>query len=276
MILVTGAGGKTGRAVLEALQTQSAPTRALLHRPQPVPASETLLGNMADQATIPAALAGVEAVYFIAPNMHPHEYDVACEWLSAAKTAGVGRFIYHSVLFPQIEAMPHHWQKLRIEEALIRSGLDFTILQPASYMQNILPYLDGMRQHGEYHVPYSVSAPFSPVDLEDIAAAAAKVLLEAGHQGASYQLAGPETLSSAEMAAQVAAYIGRLVAAAEQPLDAWRAANADMPNYTRDTLAAMFAYYDAHGFVASSFTLAGLLGRAPHSFKEFLEREVEQ
>src|SRR5690606_35992671 len=108
--------------------------------------------------TILDALAGVEAVYFIAPNMHPHEYDIACEWLAAAKTAGVSRFVYHSVLFPQIEAMPHHWQKLRVEEALIRSGLDFTILQPASYMQNILPDLDGMRQYGEYRVPYSVSA----------------------------------------------------------------------------------------------------------------------
>jgi len=275
MILVTGAGGKTGRAVLTALQAAGAATRALVRREQPLPANEVQQGNMADPATISTALAGVDTLYFIAPNMFPSEAELGAIWITAAKAAGVRRLVYHSVLFPQIEAMPHHWQKLRVEEALIQSGLEFTILQPSSYMQNILPYLDAMRKHGEYCVPYSVSAPFSPVDLDDVAAAAATVLLEPGHSGAIYQLAGPETLSSAEMAAQVAARIGRPVAAVQQPLAEWQAANAQLPAYARDTLAAMFTYYDAHGFAASSFTLAGLLDRAPGSFRAFLKREVK-
>lgn len=276
MILVTGASGKTGRAVLAALRARGAATRSLVRRPQPLPADEVLEGDMASPATMATALAGVQALYFIAPNVHPQEAELGAAWIAAAKTAGVRRFVYHSVLFPQIEAMPHHWQKLRVEEALIQSDLDFTILQPASYMQNILPYIATMREHGEYRVPYSVEAEFSPVDLEDVAAVAARVLLEPGHTGAIYQLVGPDVMSSAGMAQHAAGQLGRPVAAAQQPLAEWLATNPHLSAYTRDSLAAMFAYYDAHGFAASSFTLAGLLGRQTTRFADFLIREVLQ
>lgn len=275
MILVTGAGGKTGRAVLSALQARGAATRALLRTPQPTQASESMQGSLEDQVTMAAALASVDALYFIMPNVHPQEQAIGAAWVAAAKAAGVRRFVYHSVLYPQIEAMPHHWQKLRVEEALIQSGLDFTILQPASYMQNILPYIASMREHGEYRVPYSPTAAFSPVDLEDVAAVAARTLLEPGHTGAVYQLAGPDVLNSAEMAQLAAKQLRRHVTTAQQPLADWQAANAHLPTYTRDTLAAMFAYYDAHGFVASSFALAHLLEREPTRFADFLAREVD-
>jgi len=275
MILVTGASGKTGRAVLAALQAEGAPTRALARSEQPLPADEVLQGDMADSAVMAAALAGAQAVYFIAPNMHPTEAALGADWIAAAKAAGVRRFIYHSVLFPQIEIMPHHWQKLRVEEALIQSGLEFTILQPASYMQNILPYIASMHEHGEYRVPYSVDAKFSPVDLEDVATAAARVLQQPGHIGAINQLAGPDVLSSTEMAQYAAQHLGRQVTAVQQPLADWQAANAHLPTYTRGTLAAMFTYYDVYGFAASSFALAHLLEREPTHFADFLAREVD-
>lgn len=274
MILVTGANGKTGRAVLAVLQTKGAATRALVRGEQAPPTSEVQRGDMTNPATIHTALAGIDALYFIAPNVHPHEFELGTAWIAAAKAAGVRRFVYHSVLYPQIEAMPHHWQKLRVEEVLIQSGLDFTILQPASYMQNLLPYLPAMRERGEYRVPYSVQAIFSPIDLADVAAAAACVLLEHGHNGAQYALAGPQHLSSAQMAEQASQHLGQPVAAVQQPLADWQAANLHLPAYPRDTLSAMFAYYDRHGFATSSFTLESLLDRAPISFMEFLQREL--
>lgn len=274
MILVTGAGGKTGRAILNALHAHGVPTRALLRTAQDTSANEIVVGDLAIADTIATAVHGIDALYLMLPNMYAQEQHAAAAWLQAAKAAGVRRIIYHSVLFPQIEAMPHHWQKLRVEEALIRSGLDFTILQPASYMQNILPYITSMREHGEYRVPYSPTAAFSPVDLEDVAAVAARALLEPGHTGAVYQLAGPDVLNSTEMAQQTAQQLGRQVTAVQQSLADWQAANAHLPTYTRDTLAAMFAYYDVHGFAASSFTLAHLLEREATHFAAFLAREA--
>ena len=81
--------------------------------------------------------------------------------------------------------MTHHWNKLRVEETLFESGLSYTILQPASYMQNVLGGWQAIVEHGVYAAPYSVETRMSMVDLEDIAEATAVVLTEPGHLGAT-------------------------------------------------------------------------------------------
>ncbi len=282
MILVTGAAGKTGQAVLRALQAIGAPARGLVRSPQQATAvtafgAEPAVVDMQDAAALAAAMRGASAVYLICPNVHPAELEIGKVAIDAAKNAGVGRFVYHSVLYPQIKVMPHHWLKLRVEEQLIASGLDFTILQPASYMQNLLPYLNAIREVGEYRVPYSVGAIFTPVDLHDVAEAAAKVLTTQQHSRAIYALAGSQKLSSADMAriAGDAFSVGAM--AVEQRVEDWQAiARANkLDEYAIDTLSKMFAYYDKHGFAASSFTLEALLGRSPTSFEEFLRRELQ-
>lgn len=280
MILVTGAAGKTGQAVLRALANKGAETRALIHRPEQeatarnASAKEVVIGDLSDRAAIAQALTNVEAIYFICPNVHLHEFEMGNLWIGAAKAAGVERFVYHSVLFPQIEAMPHHWQKLRVEETLIGSGLNFTILQPASYMQNILPYWVEISQKGKYRFPYSVKSRFSPVDLDDVATAAATVLTQSGHAGSIYQLAGPEVLSSVDMSAQISKELGRNVQVERLSLIEWKE-TAKGSEYVLEALSKMFAYYDKHGFWVSSRTLANLLGRTPTSFAEFL-RQLEK
>ncbi len=277
MILVTGAAGKTGQAVLHALANKGAATRAYIHRPQQeeiartAGAKEIAIGDLADRDAIALALTNIEGIYFICPNVHPDELQMGKAWISAAKTLGVPRFVYHSVLFPQIEAMPHHWQKLYVEEELIQSGLDFTILQPASYMQNIIPYWQEIVSKGKYRIPYSVESHFSPVDLKDIAEAASTVLLENSHSGAIYQLAGPEVLNSMGIASQMEKRLGRPVQAESQaPLER-KKSDKRSSDYEHDSLSQMFAYYDQHGFWSRSQTLENLLGRRPTSFATFLE-----
>jgi hypothetical protein len=72
----------------------------------------------------------VQAIYHICPNVSRDEVAYARAVAAAARTHGVKRFVYHSVLHPQIEAMPHHWQKMRVEEMLFVAGFDLTVLQP--------------------------------------------------------------------------------------------------------------------------------------------------
>jgi uncharacterized protein YbjT (DUF2867 family) len=142
MILVTGAGGKTGVAALKALVARGAVVRALVrshsHRAtlNAIGVHDIVVGEMDDPRAWSQAVGGTNAVYHICPNMSPHELPFARALVAAAVTHDIGRLVYHSVLHPQIEAMPHHWAKLRVEEMLLRSGLDITILQPAAYMQN--------------------------------------------------------------------------------------------------------------------------------------------
>ncbi|MEN8173786.1 MAG: NmrA family NAD(P)-binding protein, partial [Chloroflexota bacterium] len=159
MILVTGAAGKTGRAVIQALIELKQPVRAFIFRPDQKPLLEKIgvrdfvVGDLRARSKIDLALKGVQAVYHICPNMQPDEVSIGKTMLDAAGDAGVGRFVYHSVLHPQIEAMPHHWHKLRVEEMLCESRLSWTILQPAAYMSNIFTQWEQIMAQGVYAVP---------------------------------------------------------------------------------------------------------------------------
>jgi NAD(P)H dehydrogenase (quinone) len=196
MILVTGAAGKTGKAVIRAVAARGGEVRALVRRTAQAAevvaagACEAAVGAFDDPAALAHAASGATAIYHICPNVSPHEMSYAKAVVAAATAAGVRRFVYHSVLHPQIEAMPHHWAKLRVEEMLLASGLDVTVLQPTAYMQNVLAGWRSIAEQGVYRVPYPVETRISLVDLRDVAAAAALVLTEPGHAGATYALVG--------------------------------------------------------------------------------------
>ncbi len=282
MILVTGAAGKTGLALIHALQQRQASMRALVYRPQQAADLRQLgvrdieIGNMAEASTYARAAHGASAVYHICPNMHPDEVAIGKTAIDAAREAGCKRFVYHSVLHPQTESMLHHWNKLQVEARLFESGLEFTILQPGPYMQNLLAGWDTIRNEGIFEVPYSTSARFSLVDLRDVAEAAAVVLTQPGHEGATYELCGPERLSSLDAAEAFAWNLGRPVQAKSLALPEWRrrAESSGLSAYALSTLQSMFRYYDQHGLWGGSRVLTSLLGRQPVPFAAFLERHV--
>jgi NAD(P)H dehydrogenase (quinone) len=284
LILIIGAAGKTGQAVIRALATQGRPVRALVHRPDQVGlvrelgAQNAVVGDLRDGAVVDRAARGARAVYHICPNMSPDEISIGETAIAAASNGGVERFVYHSVLHPQTEAMPHHWQKLRVEEKLFESGLQYTILQPAAYMQNVLAHWDRITGEGVYPVPYALDTQLGMVDLEDVAAVAAKVLTERGHAGATYELAGVEVLSQTEIAALLGNQLGRPVRAHAVPLAEWEkgARAAGLGAYPIETLLRMFRYYERHGFWGNPHVLNWLLNRPPTTFEAFLARTIQE
>lgn len=284
-ILVTGAGGKTGQMVLRALAARgTAVLHTLVHRPEQIEAARqagaasVTVGDMRDTAVWPTITQTIDAIYHICPNMHPAEVEIGRLAIAAAQVNGVRHFVYHSVLHPQVEVMPHHWHKLRVEEMLFASGLAFTILQPAAYMQNVLASWHNILSDGIYRVPYPVGTRFSLVDLADVAAVAAIVLTEPGHNGAIYELAGPEILTPAVMAVEMAGVLGREVTAVSQPLDEWQtqAQAAGLDPYAIATLRQMFDYYARHGFWGNGNVLRWLLGREPATFARFAQNMIER
>ena len=214
MILVTGAAGKTGKVVINALARKGAGVRALVRNPDhagaltALGAAEVAVGNFNDADALATATAGVRAIYHICPNVTRDEVPYARAVAAAARASGVTRFVYHSVLHPQIEAMPHHWQKMRTEEMLFAADFELTVLQPTAYMQNILGAWRGVVDDGVYRVPYPVGTRLSLIDLDDLAEAAALVLTQDGHAGATYELAGTAPLSQTEVAAAIGACAG--------------------------------------------------------------------
>jgi NAD(P)H dehydrogenase (quinone) len=279
-ILVTGAAGKTGKAVIRALVRRGAPVRAFIRNSaheaalKAIGVGETVTGEMGDAQAVSRAVRGADAIYHICPNMSPHEVAFAKALIAAATNLGVPRLVYHSVLHPQIEAMPHHWNKLRVEEMLFRSTLDFTILQPAAYMQNSLAEWDRMVTEGIYRVPYPVETQLSLVDLDDVAEAAALVLTNSGHSGAAYELVGTLPFSQTEIAETFGQALKKAIRAEAEPVESWeqRARSAGMDDYSRETLIKMFRAYARDGLKGNPNGLGWLLGRPPTSLAKFAAR----
>lgn len=282
MILVTGAAGKTGQAILQALQAKGRSIRALVYRPEQarvvagLGAQEVVVGDMRALPIMEDATRGVRALYHICPNMSPDELAIGRVVTDAARMAGVEHFVFHSVLHPQTEGMPHHWQKLRVEELIFAAGLPYTILQPAAYMQNLLAYWPRIVEAGIYAVPYAVETRLGMVDLVDVAAVAARILTEPGHAGATYELAGAEVLTQVEVAAILEKRLGHPVRAQVVPLDTWEegARASGLGDYQIQTLLQMFRYYEHYGFWGNPHVLGWLLDRPPTSLDAFFRRTV--
>ena len=220
-VAIVGGNGKTGRAVSAALAGRG-------DRP-------CSLGR-AEWTDLAAAMGGCDAAYVVAPNFHPDEPAYVDHALAACREAAVLRVVYHSVASPYLPEMAHHLGKAEAEHRVRRSGLDWTILEPGVYLQNF-------DLTAPVEVPYDVHARFGFLDLADLGQAAATVLLEDGHVGATYELAS-RSASVAELATEAGTTAERVEAG-------------DAP----EGLRAMFAYYDRHGLPAGTLALRALLGR---------------
>lgn len=253
-VAILAGRGKTGQELSRALEAAGASARVL---------------GRADTDRLAAALAGCTALYLMAPNMHPEEPTLVADALAAAEQAEVRRVVYHSVAAPYVPAMAHHLGKARGEDLVRRSGAAWTILQPCAYLQNLLP---GLREADPMlRVPYDPDQPFGLLDLVDLAEIAARVLLEDGHVGATYEVGGPDLVTVRDVAQAAAEVLGRTVPVEHVPA---AAALAAAPESEREWLHAMFEYYDRHGLPAGGVVTSALLGRSGTSLADSLAREL--
>lgn len=230
-IAIIGGHGKSGRSVAAALAGRAV--------------SSVSLGR-SDWKHLAAALRDCAAAYLIAPNLHPDEPGYVRDALQAIRAAGVSRVVYHSVASPYAPDMPHHLGKAVGEDLVRRSGLEWTILQPGAYLQN-LDLTDPVR------VPYAVDRVFGFLDLRDLGRAAAAVLIEPGHAGATYELATRQA-SVADLAAEAGVTAER---------DRGCVQSGTLDQREQAWLSAMFDYYDRYGLPVGVGTLRALLGGGP-------------
>jgi len=281
MILVTGAGGKTGRILIKVLSKVESVCAFVHHEEhasviKSLGAEKVIVGDLCNEPTIRSAMIGVRAVYHICPNMSPDERMIGKLVIEVARKEGIERFVYHSVLHPQTDKMKHHWDKLRVEEMLFESGLPFTILQPAPYMQNLLAGWKNIVEDGVLRVPYSVDSKFSFIDLEDLSEAAKIVLSEPNHKNAIYELAGTLPLSHAEVAEILSRALDRDVRAEEVEVSDWKLRVSGLSEYAMENLVKMFEYYNRWGLVGNPNVLRWLLKKELTSLESFVEKTVKE
>ncbi|MFJ9680595.1 SDR family oxidoreductase [Streptomyces sp. NPDC101194] len=209
MILVTGATGNVGSALLQELQACGAgPLRGLTRNsaraafPEGV---EAVAGDFAETASLKPALEGVRSLFLVS-RMGPD-----AEIIDAARWAGVE----HVVMVSSITAQTHPHlgpavENLTVEQLLKDSGMTWTILRPTQFASNALWWAGTIREHDTVRVPYAdIGLP--TIHPADIASVARVALTEAGHHERTYALTGPERITPREQVGTIAAVLGREV-----------------------------------------------------------------
>ena len=281
LILLTGAAGKTGQQVLRALVTRKVQVRAFVRREEQISsmqslgAEDVIIGDLYDAQSLKQALQGCTQIVHICPPMDPKEIEIAQTMVELSASENVRRFILYSVLHPLLEDVPHHYRKLQAERALVNSNLNYTILQPARYMQHLLPIWQSVVETGIHAMPFSIRSRFCVVDLADVAEAVAVVVTEEGHEHSSYQLAGPENLNQVNMAKILSGLLDRnIIAQKKSPEDFLeQAAKAGMSEARIENFRLMNTHYDQHGMTGNPNILSWLLGREPTCFADFVKRQ---
>lgn len=282
MILITGANGITGRAIISALLSKGEQVRAFVHKAEQIQgmkslgAIEVVAGDMMDQKVVNDAFIGVRAVYHICSAVNPHEVQIGETVIEAASLAKVEHLVYHSVLHSVLQDMPHHQKKLMVEELLVNSGIPYTIVQPAVLMQNILESWKLLSEKGIFQQKFFTTQEtrMCMVDLEDLAEAASIILTSPGYTGSTYEICGPENLTLSDMIAAMKQHLGHEIKV-ETPQDEMFAAQLKklgLGDYQVNTLLKMFQHYNEHGFIGNPNVLTWILGRKPNDFSSFILR----
>jgi uncharacterized protein YbjT (DUF2867 family) len=196
-VLVTGATSNVGRLVVDHLLHTGVEIRALTNNPvkASLPAGvEVAEGFVGKPETVTAALIGVDRLY-LAPVP-----KAARAVVDLAVRAGVTRIVDLSSSGAEAESQggPDTWWFYAVEQAVESApNMGWTHLRPGEFMLNALAWADSIRAEGIVRAAYG-GASYAPLDLDDIAAVAARALLDDGHHGKKYMMTGPESLSKVE------------------------------------------------------------------------------
>ena len=274
MILVTGATGNVGRAVVDTLAADGHRVRAIARTPDraALPASvDVVQADLSAPETVSGALAGVDKLFLLGA------FSTTGDVLDRARQAGVG----HVVLLTSRcviggapdNAVTRMW--LDAESAVERSELPWTILHPSGFHSNALRWLPQLRQGDAVRAPWP-DVPIALIDPADIAAVAATVLVDGGYEGAALELSGPEALTPGDMVGTLAEVLRRPLR--YEPLadaDARRAMAADTPPEVVDALFRFFSdgEFDDAGVVD---TVLEVTGRRARTFRRWVEDHADE
>ncbi len=283
MILVTAANGNQGVLLVPKLLAAGYRVRACVQsegsavdlRARGV--EDVRVGDLADPDFVRSAIRDVTSLYYIGPTLHPAERAIGFAMVDAARAAGVGHFVFSSVLHAITTDLIQHEIKRDVEEHLLSSGLEFTILQPANYM---LSYrLRSAFMQDVFRLPWSLERHQSMVDLGDVTDVAALVLSEPDrHAMATYELVGPGRFTAHDIARVLSGITGREMRAERLDLQAFVYSRfgdgePETLHHQLRTSAAIEQRYSSHDFLGNPNVLAWLLGRAPTSFEQFARAE---
>ncbi|WDZ86806.1 SDR family oxidoreductase [Micromonospora cathayae] len=216
MILVTGATGTVGRALVTELVGQGVAVRAVSRDPAraDLPAGvEVVAADLTDPASVTPHLDGVDAVFLVWPSTDPTATASTAPELVKALALRVPRIVHLSASGAGDDPASH-WGV--VERAVTSAGVEWTILRPTGFAANTLMWADQIRAGDEVRWPYGEAAR-SLVHERDLAEVAAHALTRDGHTGARYELTGPVALTQREQVRAIGRALGRELRWTEMP-----------------------------------------------------------
>lgn len=272
-VLAVGAAGENAGLVVPELAKRGAHVRALIQDKKHedavrhAGAAEVAVGDLTNRPSIDAALKGMDCLFYIGPVGLKDEADVGRHMVDAAKHAGVRRIVFSSIIDPIISALETHAAKAPVEEAIVASGLEYTILQPGMFFQGIAAGWADAAAKGTYGEPWAMKGRFSRVDYRDVAEAAAIALTEDRLLNGTFQLCTEGAVDRLDIAALMSDILGKAVKAVD--LDSSKMVQAAGPAAGAQ-MSRMFSYYGTHGVLGSALTLRAILGREPRTLRDYL------
>jgi uncharacterized protein YbjT (DUF2867 family) len=240
-------------------------------------ATEVVVGDAADRGFLRKAVSGVDVIYHIGPTANPLEREMGFAMVDAAREAGVGHFIYSSVLHPIATKMIQHKLKMEVEEHLLEANIPFTVLQPADYM---LPgVLASAFENKVWMQLYDLDRVQAMVALEDVAEVAVKIATErSAHFGATYQLCSPGSFSGNDIAALISKVTGQNVGTELISPDNYferfyGVGRGEKFRYPLALIRAVALWYGQYDFLGNPNVLTWLLGRRPTTLAEYIKRQ---
>jgi uncharacterized protein YbjT (DUF2867 family) len=276
MILVVGATGTNGREVVGRLADAGQAVRALVRNPAKAgelnrPNVELVAGDLGNPSSLDAAMAGVDRAFFLAP-VDQRYVAWFRNFLDAAKRAGKPHVVKFSGMGASTDSPSELMrQHAETDAALAASGLPYTILQPNSFYQNMLWSVATIKDQGAFYLPVG-EARQSLVDVRDIAAVAVAVLRGSGHEGQTYEITGPESLSYHDVAAKLSAALGKPVNYVPVPPEAALESmlKSGMPEWNARAVTDLYGAFATGAYARTTDTAGRLSGKAPIPFEQFV------
>lgn len=211
-IAITGATGQLGNVVLQKLKEKTASENlvALVRNPEKATdlGIEARLFDYAKPESLASSLQGIDILLLISGNEIGKREVQHKNVINAAKAAGVKRIVYTSLLHANTSALILAPEHLATENALIASGVDYTILRNGWYTENYAVSIAGAIKAGGF-IGSAGEGKISSATREDFAEAAAVVLTTTGHENKIYELAGDQAYTLTEFATEISKQTGK-------------------------------------------------------------------
>jgi len=274
-ILVVGAAGRFAGLVVPELARRGASVRAFVRDQSKGDiarangAAEVAVGDLRDRSSLERAMDGVDGVFHIGPAFVADEADLGIGLVEAARRSDVRKIVFSSVIHPTHIRLANHASKIPVEDAIFASGIDYTILHPAMFFQNIAGGWQSVIERGVFAEPFPIQKRVARVDYRDVAEVAAIALTEDRLAYGTFELCAT-MLDRSEIAALMSEVLGRPIVAGEAEFDEW-AAHVPLEPDQKELLAKVFESYAVSGSGGNSLVLCAVLGREPRSLRQYIE-----